>query len=416
MPEDRIMQTDAVIIGAGQAGLAMSHCLGQRGIDHVVLERGRLAERWRSERWDSLRLLTPNWMSRFPGWLYRGADPDGFMTSQAFVVLLEQYADAGAMPVVTGVTVRSVRQAPGGYRVEGDLGTWHARCVVIATGHCDVPLVPEMARDLPASIHQVTPSAYRNPGELPEGGALIVGASASGVQLAEEIHRSGRPVTISVGRHTRLPRRYRGRDIMWWLDRPGIVGQGAEPTADVAAIRTQPSIQLVGRPEQTSIDLGTLRDIGVRVVGRAAGIRDAVLHVEDDLRETVGVAQVRLERLLSRIDASADAAGTAAEAWPAALTFEAAPGAIDLAGGDIRTVVWATGFRRNYRWLHVPVLDAKGEVIHRGGITPFPGLYVLGLRFLRRWNPSFIDAVAADTTELAAEVERHLRETARVAA
>jgi putative flavoprotein involved in K+ transport len=416
MPEDRIMQTDAVIIGAGQAGLAMSHCLGQRGIDHVVLERGRLAERWRSERWDSLRLLTPNWMSRFPGWPYQGTDPDGFMTSQAFVALLEQYADAGAMPVVTGVTVRSVRQAPGGYRVESDLGMWHARCVVIATGHCDVPLVPEMARHLPASIRQVTPSAYRNPAELPEGGALIVGASASGVQLAEEIRRSGRPVTISVGRHTRLPRRYRGRDIMWWLDRPGIVGQGAEPTADVAAIRTQPSIQLVGRPEQTSIDLGTLRDIGVRVVGRAAGIRGAVLHVEDDLRETVGVAQARLERLLSRIDASADAAGTAAEAWPAALTFEATPGAIDLAGDDIRTVVWATGFKRNYLWLHVPVLDAKGEIIHRGGVTPFPGLYVLGLRFLRRWNPSFIDAVAADTTELATEVERHLGQTARVAA
>ena len=203
---------------------------------------------------------------------------------------------------------------------------------------------------------------------------------------------------------------------MWWLDRPGIVGQGAEPTADVAAIRTQPSIQLVGRPEQTSIDLGTLRDIGVRVVGRAAGIRGAVLHVEDDLQETVGVAQARLERLLSRIDASADAAGTAAEAWPAALTVEATPGASDLAGDDIRTVVWATGFKRNYRWLHVPVLDAKGEIIHRGGVTPFPGLYVLGLRFLRRWNPSFIDAVAADTTELATEVERHLGQTARVAA
>ena len=212
-------QTDAIIIGAGQAGLAMSHCLSRSGIDHVVLERGRLAERWHSERWDSLRLLTPNWMSRLPGWSYQGADPDGFMTKQEYAAYLEQYATAASAPVVTGATVQSVRQMPGGYRVESERGVWHAPCVVIATGHCDVPLMPEMAQHIPASIHQLTPCAYRNPAELPEGGVLVVGASASGVQLAEEIQRSGRQVIISVGRHTRLPRLYRGRDIMWWLAR-----------------------------------------------------------------------------------------------------------------------------------------------------------------------------------------------------
>ena len=252
-------QTDAIIIGAGQAGLAMSHCLGRLGIDHVVLERGRLAERWRSERWDSLRLLTPNWMSRLPGWPYHGADPDGFMTKPEYVSFLEQYARAGSVPAVTGAAVQSVRHMPGGYRVESDRGVWTAPCVVIATGHCDVPLVPEMARRCPASIRQVTPCAYRDPAELPEGGVLVVGASASGVQLAEEIQQSGRQVTISVGRHTRLPRLYRGRDIMWWLDRPGLVGQSATAT-DLAAARSYPSMQLVGRPERTSIDLGTLRD------------------------------------------------------------------------------------------------------------------------------------------------------------
>jgi putative flavoprotein involved in K+ transport len=409
-------KTDVIIIGAGQAGLAMSHCLGRLGIDHVVLERGRLAERWRSERWDSLRLLTPNWMTRLPGWSYQGDDIDGFMTKREFVACLEQYASVASVPVVAGATVQSVRHMPGGYRIESDRGVWNASCVVIATGHCDVPFVPEMARHLSAPIRQVTPCAYRNPAELPQGGVLVVGASASGLQLAEEIQQSGRQVIISVGRHTRLPRLYRGRDIMWWLDRPGMVGQNAEATADLAAARSQPSMQLVGRPARTSIDLGTLRDIGVRVVGRAAGIRDGVLHINDDLAETVAAAQARLERLLARIDQSADAAGAPAEAWPAALAFEPSPTALDLEGNDIRTVVWATGFKRNYRWLHVPVLDAAGEVIHVGGVTPSPGLYVVGLRFLRRWNPSFIDAVGADAIELAADIERHLDQTTRVAA
>jgi putative flavoprotein involved in K+ transport len=403
-------QTDAIIIGAGQAGLAMSHCLGRLGIDHVVLERGRLAERWRSERWDSLRLLTPNWMSRLPGWPYHGADPDGFMTKQEYVSFLEQYACAGSVPAVTGAAVQSVRHIPGGYRVESDRGVWTAPCVVIATGHCDVPLVPEMARRCPASIRQVTPCAYRAPAELPEGGVLVVGASASGLQLAEEIQQSGRQVTISVGRHTRLPRLYRGRDIMWWLDRPGLVGQSTTAT-DLAAARSYPSMQLVGRPERTSIDLGTLRAFGVRIVGRAADIRDGLLHVNDDLAETVAAAQARLERLLARIDESDAAAGAPREAWPAGLAFEASPDAIDLAANDIRTVVWATGFKRNYRWLHVPVLDAAGEIVHRGGVTPSPGLFVIGLRFLRGWSPSFIDAVGAEANALSADIERHLDET-----
>jgi putative flavoprotein involved in K+ transport len=213
----------ALIIGAGQAGLAMSCCLSRHGMDHVVLERGRVGERWRSERWDSLRLLTPNWMNQFPGWHYQGPDPAGFMTVAEYVAFLEQYASRSSAPVVNGADVQSVRRVPGGYRVETNRGAWHARCVIIATGHCDVPFVPDIARSLPASIHQVTPTAYRNPDELPDGDVLVVGAAASGAQLAEEIQRSGRQVTISVSRHTRLPRLYRGRDIMCWLDRYGIL-------------------------------------------------------------------------------------------------------------------------------------------------------------------------------------------------
>src|SRR5690242_5462407 len=182
-------QTDAIIIGAGQAGLAMSYCLNRLGIEHVVLERGRIAERWRSERWDSLRLLTPNWMSCLPGWCYQGTEPDGFMTAAEAAEFLELYATAAQAPVVTGATVQSVLRVPGGYRVESDRGVWGSRCVVIATGHCDRPFVPALAQHLPPSIHQLTSVAYRNAAELPEGGVLVVGASASGVQLAEEIQR-----------------------------------------------------------------------------------------------------------------------------------------------------------------------------------------------------------------------------------
>ncbi|HSK40491.1 MAG TPA: NAD(P)-binding domain-containing protein, partial [Arenibaculum sp.] len=209
-------RTQVVVIGGGQAGLAMSHCLDRHGIDHVVLERGRIGERWRGERWDSLRLLTPNWMSRLPGFSYRGSDPDGYMTMPEVVRYLEDYARHSAAPVEDATTVRSVERLPDGYRpngyrpdgyrVETNRGTWMARAVVIATGHCDVPLVPAMARHLPADIRQVTPSRYRNPDDLPDGGVLVVGASATGAQLADELHRSGRPVTLSVGRHTRLPR------------------------------------------------------------------------------------------------------------------------------------------------------------------------------------------------------------------
>lgn len=398
--------TDALVIGAGQAGLAMSHCLACLGIDHVVLERGRVAERWWTERWDSLRLLTPNWMTRLPGgWAYSGPDPDGFMTTREVVALLDGYARASAAPVYGNTAVRAVRRVGAGYAVETDRGVaWRARILVIATGHCDHPAIPAMAALLPPGILQVTPSGYLSPGQLPRGGVLVVGASASGVQLAEEIQRSGRAVTLAVGRHTRLPRRWRGRDIMDWMARAGILEQRAEDVRDLAAARAQPSLQLVGRPDDAQIDLGTLRALGVRLVGRALGIEGGAVHLADDLAATVADSERRLLRTLSRIAAFADGEGAPAEDWPQAPALpETAPLRLDLAAEGIRSVVWATGYRRDYRWLQVPgVLDAQGEIIHRGGVTEAPGLYVLGLRFLRRRNSSFIDGVGADAVALAA--------------
>jgi putative flavoprotein involved in K+ transport len=412
-----------VVIGAGQAGLGMSRCLDRRGVDHVVLERGRVGERWRSERWDSLRLLTPNWMSRLPGgWSYRGGDPDGFMAMPEVVRYLDDYARLSDTPVETGVEVLSVGRIPAGYRVATSRGAWEARAVVVATGHCGFPAVPAMARHLPAGIRQVTPSDYRNPAALPEGGVLVVGASATGVQLAEEIHRSGRPVALSAGRHTRLPRVYSGRDIMWWLDRIGALDEAAEQVAALRRARAQPSLQLVGSPERRSIDLASLRDQGVRVLGRAAGIEGATVRLQDDLAETTEAARRTLARLLARIDATArdgTAAGPSDEARALLrpMEFGPSPAALDLAAEGIRTVLWATGYGREYGWLKVPAaLDAAGEVVHRGGITPSPGLYVIGLRFLRRRKSSFLDGVGADAEALAEHLFDHLATPGRAAA
>ncbi len=400
---------DAVIIGAGQAGLAMSHCLGRRGIEHVVLERGRVGQRWRAERRDTLRLLTPNWMTRLPGFAYRGADPDGYMAMPDVVALLAGYA--AAAPVREGVAVRSLERDGDGYRLATTDGSWTARAVVLATGYCDRPAVPGLARRLPSDVLQLTPATYRSPELLPEGGVLVVGAGASGVQIAEEIQRSGRPVTLSAGRHTRLPRRYRGRDVLWWLDRAGILAEPAERLAEPA--RRQPSFQLVGR-HAPGIDLGSLHAQGVRVTGRLEDADGARLRFRDDLDANVAAAQRRLERVLDRVDA---VAGLDAPVDPEArrpLALPPPPAAIDLRAEAIRTVVWAVGYRRAYDWLRVPVLDAAGEIVHRGGVTPAPGLYVLGLPLLRRRNSTFIDGVGADAEELAVHLHDHL--AARAAA
>ena len=215
--------TDVVVIGGGQAGLAMSHCLAGQSIDHVVLERGDAANSWRTERWDSLRLLTPNWLSRLPGYGYEGDDPHGFRTMPETIAFLERYAEVISAPVLTGTTVTSVRRVLDGYEVLTDRGTWQCQAVVIATGACNIPNVPAVAEALPAGIATVTPKDYRNSDQLEEGGVLVVGASATGAQIAEEIHRSGRPVTLAVGEHIRVPRVYRGRDIKWWMDAAGAV-------------------------------------------------------------------------------------------------------------------------------------------------------------------------------------------------
>ncbi|HEY3484299.1 MAG TPA: NAD(P)-binding domain-containing protein, partial [Ilumatobacteraceae bacterium] len=262
------MRTTTVVIGAGHAGLAMSSCLSARSIDHVLLERSEVANSWRTERWDSLRLLTPNWQCRLPGHEYDGHDPDGFMTMPEVVEFVTAYAKRIAAPVQTGTTVTSVRRTDDGYQVLTDQGEWTCATVVLASGAFNVPKVPSFADAIPSSIATMTPNNYRNPDALAPGGVMVVGASATGVQVAHEIRKSGREVTLAVGEHVRGPRIYRDRDIHWWMEAAGVLDERYDTVDDITRARRVPSMQLAGSPERATFDLNALTEIGVQLVGR----------------------------------------------------------------------------------------------------------------------------------------------------
>ena len=397
--------TDTIVIGAGQAGLAASRCLTDRGVDHVVLERGRVAERWRSERWDSLRLLTPNWMSSLPGWSYTGPDPHGYMTGPEVTAYLQDYADASAAPVHEDSAVQRLGGSGDGFEVVTASATWRSGNVVIATGWSDLPAIPAMANRLDPAVTQIAPSTYRNPGSLPAGAVLVVGASATGVQLADELAHADRQVVLAVGSHTRLPRRYRGMDIFWWLERIGSLDRTIDEMPDPVAARHEPSLQLVGRPDQRNLDLATLAGDGVQLAGRLTGIDGHRADFGGDLLRTIAIAEVRMRRVLADIDDHIDATGLTAEV----LDPEPQPvvvvddhiDSLDLDRRGITSVIWATGHRRTYPWLHLPVLDTAGEIRQHRGITPIPGLYVLGQRFQHSRSSNFITGVGRDASFVA---------------
>jgi putative flavoprotein involved in K+ transport len=410
---------ETLVVGAGQAGLAVSRCLAEHGADHVVVERGRIAERWRTARWQSLRLITPNWMSRLPGWSYSGTDPDGYMTAPELVSYLEDYAASFPAPVLQNTTVELVEASGDGLRVVTDRQTWHARNVIVATGTENRAHVPPLASGIDAGIHQLTAGHYQGPHQVPDGGVLVVGASASGAQIADELRRSGRRVTISAGRHSRVPRRYRGQDILWWMDRAGILGHTIDQLRDVRSARSAPSLQLTGRMDHP-VGLEALAARGVTLAGRLVAADGRRLSFADDLPATISAAQGRMERLLHTIDAYISRSGGGEYASPAdpppAPAVAGGPARLDLRRAGIRTVIWATGHRSAYPWLRVPALNRRGEIVHHRGVTSVPGLYVLGLRFLYRRNSSFVDGVRHDARFVAGHVMRRMTTRALTAA
>ena len=399
------------MIGGGHCGLAVSRCLSQRSIDHVVLERGSVANSWKTERWDSLRLLTPNWMSRLPGFEYDGDDPDGFMNMPEVIAFVERYAAWVAAPVLTDTTVTSVHSLDGLYEVITDRGAWRCHAVVLASGACNAASVPRFAEAVPSGIDTLTPLDYRNVDQLADGGVLVVGASATGLQMADEIHRSARPVTIAVGNHVRIPRSYGGRDIQWWMDASGLLDERYDEVDDVVRARNVPSPQLIGTPDRRTLDLNALTDKGVKIRGRMGTIRDGIALFSGGLRNQCKLADLKMNRLLDTIDSWAAEAGFDApderERHPPTNVGDE-PMTLDLTDGSIKTIVWATGFRPDYSWLHVDILDHKGRVRHDGGVTTSPGMYLIGLPFLRRRKSSFIHGAGDDAAELTEHLANYL--------
>ena len=405
--------TDVVVIGAGHAGLAASYFLSKHAIEHVVLERGEVANSWRNERWDSLKLLTPNWQSRLPGFEYAGEDPDGFMSMPEVVEFIEEYAKFSASPVQTDTTVQSVQRHLGAYRVVTNRGVWRAKAVVIASGACNIANKPRASQDVPEGIASLTAHDFRNADQLEPGGVLIVGASATGLQFADEIRKAGHEVTIATGEHVRLPRTYRGHDIQFWMHITGLLNEGYEEVDDVSRARGLPSPQLVGSHDMQILDLNRLSDNGVKIVGRLMSISKGTAQFSGSLRNVCALADLKMNRLLAAID---DWIENNAVLCDAPERFEATrvddnPSLLmDLEGNDIRTVIWATGFRPDYSWLDVPVLDRKGRIRHEGGVVDAPGMYVLGLPMLRRRKSSFIHGIEDDARDLMAHLDHFIRE------
>jgi putative flavoprotein involved in K+ transport len=405
-------RTTVVIVGAGHSGLAMSRRLTERSIDHVVLERGEVANSWRRDRWDSLRLLTPNWQSGLPGLDYAGPDPDGFMTSPEVADHLGAYARAIDAPVRSGVTVVSVAPADTGYRVTTDGGEYEADAVVLANGGSGLANLPPVADGVPDGILSLTSKTYRSPQSLADGGVLVVGASASGAQLADEIAGAGFDVTLAAGEHVRMPRSYRGRDIFWWMDAVGVLDERYDEIDDIIRARHVPSPQLVGSDDHHTVDIASLRARGVRVVGRVGRIHDGVAQFSGGLANTVRLADLKLDRLLDRFDAWAETNddGFSEPTRAAPTVVDDAPLLeLDLAREKVGTIVWATGYRPDYSWLDVPVLDYKGRLSHDGGVvTKSPGLYVMGTSLLRRRRSTYIGGARQDSEELAEDLAGYL--------
>ena len=405
---------DALIIGAGHAGLAISHCLTELSVEHAVLERGEVANSWCYERWDSLRLLTPNWQSRLPGFSYSGDDPDGFMSMPEVIDFIKRYAEAIEAPVLTETTVTSVRYESGQYCVTTDKGEWLSNAVVIASEACNQPAVPAVADNVPKGITTVTPQHYRNPKQLDQGGVLVVGASATGLQLADEIQSSGRQVTIAVGEHVRLPRTYRGLDIQWWMDKAGILDESLEDIDDIVRARNLPSPQLVGSRDKQILDLNSLTTLGVTLVGKLVSFRGSTAYFSGSLRNVCALADLKMGRLLDSIDEWAAEAPECPEferreRFERTLVEDSPALSIDLEKNEIRTILWATGFRPDYSWLDIPVLDRKGRVRHDGGVVDSPGLYVIGLPFLRRRKSSFIHGTEDDARDISEHLLKFLK-------
>jgi putative flavoprotein involved in K+ transport len=390
---------DALVIGGGQAGLAASYHLTEADCEHVVLERDRVGERWRSEKWDSFTLVTPNWMNRLPGFPYRGDDPDGFLTREQVVAYLEDYVDHFDPPLRCGIEATSVRRNGSGFTVKTPAGSYEAANVVVATGTFQQPHVPEFSADVPSTVRQLHSSRYRTPDRLPPGAILVVGSGQSGTQITQELHEAGRDVYLSVSGAPKAPRRYRGRDFTRWL-----VDIGLEETVDdldSPGDRFAPHPYVSGKDGGREIDLLEMAEEGMTLLGRTDGVEGDRLLLADDLDESLRASYETYGELTGGIDRYIEGAGIDAPppdvSHPDAddLSFDTV-GDLDLESAGIRTIVWATGYRFDFSWVEPATFDEWGYPVHDRGVTDVPGLYFLGLHWLHTQASGLLVGVGED--------------------
>jgi putative flavoprotein involved in K+ transport len=401
MPTEHV---ETLIVGGGQAGLALSHMLSQRNCQHLVLERGRIAERWRTERWDGLRFQFPNWSVQLPDFPFPYVDPDAFATSEEIVNFLTAYADFIAAPIRCGITVTALHRREGapGFVAETSEGAIEAANAVVATGPYQRPIIPALLPD-DGSLFQVHASQYREPDQLPPGAVLVIGSGASGVQIAAELIRVGRRVYLSVGRHRRMPRRYRGRDLTWWLT---ALGLDRTPVENRGPDKSLPLI--TGAYGGHTIDFRHFAAQGVTLLGRVEAVREDTLDLAPDLADSLAFGDAAYAAFLDRADAHVARHGLGMPEEPGARSVQPEPSCLveplrrlELRAVGIGAVIWATGYSCDFSWIDLPVLDARGEPVHRGGVTDVPGLYFIGLQWLSKMNSSFLAGVGDDAARLA---------------
>ncbi|WP_328618312.1 MSMEG_0569 family flavin-dependent oxidoreductase [Amycolatopsis sp. NBC_00355] len=395
-----------IVVGGGQAGLSMSHCLTSAGVGHVVLERERAGHEWRTRRWDSFCLVTPNWQCRLPGFPYPGDDPDGFMVRDEIVTYLESYVKEFDVPLCEGVEARRLRRLPGGgFRLTTSAGELTADHVVLATGPYQVPLKPRLAERLPEHVVQLHSAEYRNPDQLPDGDVLVVGTGQSGCQIAEDLHLAGRRVHLAVGSAPRVARRYRGRDVVAWLDEMGYYNRGIDEFADADAVRFRANHYVTGRDGGHDIDLRAFAAQGMQLYGRLNDVRNGQLSFADDLRRNLDAADAVSEGIKDSIDAyiaKREVAAPKEDRYKP--VWEPRDSQRTLGAEALSAVVWSTGFGRDHRWIDVPVFDGKGYPTHHRGVTSCPGLYFLGLPWQHTWGSGRFCGVAADAEYLARRI------------
>jgi putative flavoprotein involved in K+ transport len=397
-----------VVVGGGQAGLSMSYCLTQQGIDHAVLEKHRIAHEWRERRWDAFCLVTPNWQCRLPGFPYRGPEPHGFMAKEAIIDYVEDYARSFDPPLLEGVAATALRPDPaGGYQLHTSAGTCHADQVVVATGGYHIPSIPRLAERLPDELTQLHSSAYRNAAALPPGEVLVVGSGQSGCQIAEDLHLAGRRVHLCLGSAPRTARRYRGRDVVEWLEDMGYYTLPVHEHPLKERVRAKANHYVTGRDGGRDIDLRQRAREGMRLYGRLQAVRGTRLEMAADLRHSLDQADAVAESIKTTIDKFIAERGVQAPSEARYVpVWEPAeePRALDLAAAGISAVIWSTGYRADYTWIEVPIFDGRGYPVHRRGVTASDGLYFVGLPWLYTWGSGRFSGVATDAAYLADQI------------